>query len=380
MKRAYSVVFGLGLIAGLCTYAGAQQYAVTDLGKVATSSTAHALNNAGQIAGAIGGAHGDNITAFFWQGHNAKKIGRPQRSDYSEAFALNNSGEVVGSANLLNGMRGFFWTNGNAINELAPLAGDSSSAAYGVNDSGVIVGFSSGQNGMRAVRWQSGAPQAIVPASVNATSQATAISAAGSVAGFYGTSDSARGFLVNSSGLQTLAPLPGDESSQALAINDSDAVAGVSTAASGLTHAVVWSQGSATNLGILPGGDHSQAYGINHAGQVVGSSGSVDGLHGFIWTATGGIQDLNNMVPAGSNVLISVAVAINDAGQILAIGNNMPMPNSDRQIGLDRENHSGITRVFLLTPQSGTLTAQSRTRMSCKGSRCTPAPSAYAFQ
>jgi hypothetical protein len=57
----------------------------------------------------------------------------------------------------------------------------------------------------------------------------------------------------------------------------------------------------------------------------------------------------------------------------------MPMPNPDRNIGLDRENHSGVTRVFLLTPQAQTLTAQSRTRKSCKGPRCTPVLSAYAF-
>ena len=379
MKRVHSFGLVMALIAWACSYAAAQQYAVVDLGKVATSSTAHALNNAGQIAGAIGGAHGDNITAFFWHGNNAKKIGRPQHSDYSEAFGLNNSGEVVGSANLVVGMRGFFWTNGNAINELAPLAGDSSSAAYAVNDSGVVVGFSSGPKGMAAVRWQGGTPQAIVPPSLSTTSQATAINAIGSVAGFYGEAESKRGFLMDSTGLQTLAPLAGDQSSQALAINDGDAVAGISVAANGLTHAVVWIQGSATNLGLLPGGDHSQSYGINHAGQVVGSSGSIDGLHGFIWTAAGGMQDLNSLVPAGSNLLISAAVAINDAGQILAIGSNMPMPNPDRNIGLDRENHSGITRVFLLTPQTQTLTAQSRTRKSCTASRCTPVLSAYAF-
>lgn len=378
MKRAHSFFFLIALTAAACSLAAAQQYSVNDLGNVATSSTAHALNNAGQIAGATGGAHGDNISAFFWQGHNAKRIGRPQHSDYSEAFALNNSGEVVGSANLLDGMRGFFWTNGSAINELAPLAGDSSSAAYGANDSGTIVGFSSGPSGMRAVRWQNGAPQTIVPASVN-PSQATAINSAGSVAGFFGSGDSARGFLANAGGLQTLAPLPGDQSSDALAINDGDQVIGTSTAANGLTHAVVWSAGSVTNLGVLPGGDHSQAYGINHAGQIVGSSGSVDGLHGFLWTAANGMQDLNSMIPEGSNVLIFAAVAINDAGQILAIGNNMPMPNPDRNIGLDRGNHSGITRVFLLTPQTQTLTALSRTRTSCKGFRCTLAPSAYAF-
>lgn len=331
--------------------ARAQQYSVTDLGKVATSSTAHAMNNAGQIVGAIGGAHGDDLTAFFWHGNASRQIGRPSHSDYSEGFAINNAGTVVGSANLPDGMRAFSWTNGGKLSELAPLAGDSSSTAYGINDAGVVVGFSSGPRGQFAVRWQNGAPQSIAPAGVN-QSQALAVNSAGSIAGFYGIAENARGFLsLSGTGFQILAPLPGDQSSQALALNDSNAAVGISAAASGLTHAVLWDPANgAVNLGILPGGDHSQAYGINRAGQVVGSSGSQEGMHAFLWTSGTGIVDLNSLLPAGTGVSLAAAVAVNDAGQILAIGNPLPNPNPERDTHLDMQNHSGVTRAYLLTP------------------------------
>lgn len=56
----------------------------------------------------------------------------------SEAFAINNSNQVVGWSFLANGARGaMLWSNGNmqVINNTS-----SNSAAYAINDDGVIVG------------------------------------------------------------------------------------------------------------------------------------------------------------------------------------------------------------------------------------------------
>jgi probable HAF family extracellular repeat protein len=69
-----------------------------------------------------------------------------------------------------------------------------------------------------------------------------------------------------------------------------------------------------TDLGTI-GGNISYASGVNNAGQVVGSSytsnkNAID--HGFIWTASTGLQDLGTL--GGNN---SYANAINNAGQVV---------------------------------------------------------------
>ena len=340
------------LIAALlgATGAVAQQYTVIDLGKLPESSVAHALNNHEQIAGSTGGAHGDNLTAFFWSGRAAHKIGRPQHSDYSEAFGINNLGQVAGTANLLAGMRAFTWSSGQNLTLLAPIAGDSSSGANGINDSGVVAGFSSGPAGMAAVIWQNGAAQAIVPRRAG-NNAAVAINNHGTAAGYAGNGAGQRGFIWNAAaGVSLLPPLPGDESSQAFAINQQDAAAGVSRDSSGATRAVFWDASGAHNLGILTGGTHSEAFSINATGWVVGSSGSGLGMRAFLWTPADGMRDLNTLIPADSNIILTSAEAINDAGEIAATGNLGHDLMNDREVNLDRENHSGVTRLFLLVP------------------------------
>src|SRR5438270_179369 len=250
------------LIAALlgATGAVAQQYTVIDLGKVPESSVAHALNNHEQIAGSTGGAHGDNLTAFFWSGRAAHKIGRPQHSDYSEAFGINNLGQLAGTANLQTGMRAFTWSGGQNLNLLAPIAGDSSSGANGINDSGVVAGFSSGPAGMAAVIWQNGAAQSIVPRSAG-NNAAVAINDHGAAAGYAGNGAGQRGFIWNAAtGVNLLPPLPRDESSQAFAINQQDAAAGVPRDSTGSTRAVFWDPTGAHNPGILTGRSPSYAF------------------------------------------------------------------------------------------------------------------------
>src|SRR5438874_6965182 len=328
----------------------AQQFTVIDLGKVPESSIAHGLNDHEQIAGSTGGAHGDNLTAFFWSGRAAHKIGRPQHSDYSEAFGVNNLGQVAGAANLQAGMRAFTWSGGQNLTLLAPIAGDSSSGANGINDSGVVAGFSSGPAGMAAVIWQNGAAQAIVPRSAG-NNAAVAINNHGAAAGYAGNGAGQRGFIWNAAaGVNLLPPLPGDASSQAFAINQQDAAAGVSRDSSGATRAVFWDASGAHNLGILTGGTHSEAFSINASGWVVGSSGSGLGMRAFLWTPADGMRDLNTLIPADSNIILNSAEAINDAGEIAATGNLNHDLMNDREVNLDRENHSGVTRLFLLVP------------------------------
>ena len=65
-------------------------------------------------------------------------------------------------------------------------------------------------------------------------------------------------------------------------------------------------------LGVLPGGFASEGWGVNGSGSVVGVSLSAAGERAFIWTATGGMQDLGSL--GGTN---SSAVAINETGTVV---------------------------------------------------------------
>jgi probable HAF family extracellular repeat protein len=89
-----------------------------------------------------------------------------------------------------------------------------------------------------------------------------------------------------------------------------------------------------TNLGVLgesfPGFGFSSARDINEMGHVVGASSVPGGQHAFLWTPSGGMQDLGTL--GGQN---SVARAINDLGHIVG--------QSDTATG---EEHA-----FLWTPE-----------------------------
>jgi probable HAF family extracellular repeat protein len=114
-------------------------------------------------------------------------------------------------------------------------------------------------------------------------------------------------------------------SSFAYGINSSGQVVGGTNVGGTTQHAFLWTlTGGMQDLGTL-GGDFSVAYGINRLGQVVGQSTTASGsYHGFLWSQGTGMQDLG-VIDVGTNSG-SVAYAINDNG--VEAGNSLGQEGS----------------------------------------------------
>jgi probable HAF family extracellular repeat protein len=269
------------------------RWVIRDLGTLGgPGSKAVAINERGQVVGTADTAAGAPH-AFLWESGTMRDLGAGFGGPESEAVAINERGQVVGAASTVAiDERGhavshaFLWENGK-MRDLGTLGGRSS-YAVAVNERGQVVGSGCDSSGRRC-----------------------------------------RAFLWQNGTMRDLGTL-GGETGQAVAINDRGQVVGtVDTEAkypgfqsfAGIPDAFVWQDGKRTRLGTL-GGPGSMAMAINERGQVVGwadteatyERGYVVGLpirHAFLWQ-NGTMRDLGTL---GGET--SQAVAINERGQVV---------------------------------------------------------------
>jgi probable HAF family extracellular repeat protein len=143
--------------------------------------------------------------------------------------------------------------------------------------------------------------------------------------------------------IKSIGTLPGNVSSVGFSINDS----GWITGQSGEEAFLYTPQNGMQPLGFLSAGTLSAGSCVNNHGVVVGTSGTVGSiyLNPFLWTASGGMIDLNSTItnmPSGWTP--SAARLINNNGVIAGIG----YPN------IATSPPSGIEHAFVLN--AGTLT------------------------
>jgi probable HAF family extracellular repeat protein len=332
-------------VALIPTVAGAQQvYNLIDLanGSPYDGVTANSINNSGHIAGygvisstgeihafiyrdgnfqdlgllgyqasdgiSINGSDqlavdgiGPGSTALLYSAGTTRRLGSVD-GGYSSAYAINDLGDVVGSAKNGDGQTVGFWWVGGVFHDLSTVG---LVKASGINDAGQIVGSS-------AYYWGYG----------------------GYIHG------SLHGCLYAGGVFTDLGSLTGDPrtNTEALAINASGQIVGYSTASDGLQHAILINAGAMQDLGTLSGANAS-AIAINTAGVVIGNLTNAYGanLGAFIY-ANGAMTDFGTLIANGAADWSQIVLTgINDGGAIVGNG-----------------TYNGGTHGFLAEPVSTT--------------------------
>ena len=327
--------------------AEAQQpaYTITDLGTFGgAQSAAFSINNSGQVAGFAETVDGRS-QAFVYTDGTLFNLGTLGGFD-SYAYRISDSGFVIGRANNASGKNRAFVAILNSsmfdISSLDRMLGGSFSVALGVNGLGQVVGYFHSAAAHMASRNRvflySNQQVTDLGTFGGEDGIVTAINDSGQMAGNYGTEPKAdyaerTAFLYSGGKVINLGTL-GGKTTTATDLNNAAQVVGYSQIRSGEYRAYIYSGGALTDLGVLQGGTQSLAYGINNSGQVVGASDSAAAstLHAFIYSG-GRMRDLNSLIPANSGWVLTEAREINNSGQI--VGNGIK---------------DGHPRGFLLTP------------------------------
>jgi probable HAF family extracellular repeat protein len=336
---------GVGVILSQNAPAEGSSYAIVE---IQGAVIPRRLNNFGDVAGkAFDPASGEG-QATTWSHGRRRLLGKFVGGDYSAASAINDTGQVVGDGNTSNSVVPFLWMSARGLRRIALLPGDNCGQAIAINRYGHVVGYSSGPDGKKAFLWRRGNDiRGLGILSGGNYSTASDVNDSDDAVGTSGSVNGDRAVLWTSTGdMIDLGTLPGDIESEASAISNNGTVIGYSKGPQA-TRAFVWTEASGMQeLGTLPGQISSRALAINNADTVVGSSTTSSGDRAFIWTRQSGIRDLNSQASPGSGVVLVEAHAINNRGQILALGINTHDMANEPSICAPAPQSS-----ILLTPQ-----------------------------
>jgi probable HAF family extracellular repeat protein len=344
-KSGMSVMFAMLWLCASASQGTAQTYSITDLGTLPGNSVskASALNDAGESAGVSETPTAAIATMFG--GGKATSIST-LGSSVSLANAINGSGEIAGwnsyNSNPNFDPQAFLYSNGSMQNINSPSLFPSGTEAYGINNVGEVVGTGYlSSSTFHAFLYSGGKMKDIGP---SGAFQATAyaINTAGQIVGTYSLNSGASGTFLYTNGKMTTLPNPaGSRGGFGVAINDNGEIVGTLYPSEG-SHAAKFSDGAWKDLGNLTGAQGSGATAINTAGQIVGTAIFPPiykpfraGKHVPFISTSSGLVNLNTRIPSGSGFTLTDAVDINESGQILC----------------DATNASGNEHAVLLSPK-----------------------------
>lgn len=250
-------------------------------------------------------------------------LGAPAGYQTSQATALNDKGQVVGSstsvADGISTTHAFLWENGvmRDLGSLATQAGDMGTIARAINNSGDIVGDVWPQTTLPAPsasgyvtssilfqnvgwRWHHGAMRIIGGPALALNNRGTAL-----LGGFRHSQ------IWQGGRVRDVPSVPGFRFVTAAALNSFGDIAGCCADGSGDNHGFVRLHGKIYLLGVTAGQNTSRAVAINDAGQVIGISSNeftrregtttesgTRSRHGFFWQ-NGRMTDLGEREVSG---------------------------------------------------------------------------------
>jgi len=148
---AYAETTLPGLQCDQCARINVAASSINDGGLIAGSSNYSIYSNGTYVSS---GMH-----ATEWQGGAITDLGGLQGAGYSAAYAINNSGDIVGGSRTDSSSgaptHAFLYHEGS-MTDLGTLDGDSTSSANSINDDGQIVGLSQGDAASRAFLYENG--------------------------------------------------------------------------------------------------------------------------------------------------------------------------------------------------------------------------------
>jgi probable HAF family extracellular repeat protein len=229
----------------------------------------------------------------------------------SEAYAINDLGQIVGNSSATNSYRAVQWSTqsaGSQMTDLGVLPDMRSAQAFALNDRGQTVGISVNGDRQRAFLWN--------PTTANATTGTLV-----ELNNLHGERNQSRASSINNAG-------------QVVGITGGDAFLWTPFVPNGAS-------GEAVDLGDLLGGANvSYAADINATGHVVGASVTDFGDRAFLWSpiapnrSAGRMTDLGSLAENGR----SFAAAINDAGAI--VGSSATTSGGDHAVLWSAEDHA----------------------------------------
>jgi probable HAF family extracellular repeat protein len=316
---------------------GSPIYTATDIGTLPGGSWAQAtaINNSGQIAG-YGATSSGAVEAFLYGGGSITGLGFVSGTTNSYAYGLNNLGDVVGTAiNPATGLvSAYLYTGGTMNGFMTGTVADGLTevTAMDVNDSRQIAGYYVTGGGTMPRPYIYDAcvgSDGSFQGAYSWTEWFSAMRAYSINNGGYAAMDwtwtagRSQAMIIDEHGTRiNIGQRYSGSSNHARGINDSNQVAGYETFASGLSVPFLYSDGLYTFLGFLPGAGDGQALGLNNRGQVVGFEHFFGGNYDVAFLYSDGVlMDLNGLVQSlPTGVSLRSATAINDSGQIAALG------------------------------------------------------------
>jgi uncharacterized membrane protein len=262
----------------------------------AIATVAGGINNIGQIVGVYLNpdftAHGFVFTPTT----GFATLDDPNATSGSESIGISNSGQIVGTYNLLppregdnfEGAHGFLF-NGSTFTAI-DFPGANDTTPHKINDPGEIVGVYRLADGLAHGFTYIQGTLATLDFPGAYSTQANGINNVGNIVGRYRAFGGApkQGFLYNGSTFSTL-DFPGAVQTVAADINNSGDIAGLYTSATG-PFGIAGSSGFLDRKGsfssvTFPNSIGTEAYGINDNGQIVGVYQDQTGMvHGFLAT------------------------------------------------------------------------------------------------